>query len=156
MQHVRVMTGGAMTTREFLTQYKKLSYTVENLEREIEELEARVTSIRSTIGDGMPRGSAAKDQTEILIAALVDKKRDKAKKLRKAEKIRLDIENVIEMIQDPIYQRLLKDWYIRGMRWWEITTDLHMTSDDYVRGKLRWKAEQAAEEALKAYRRKCT
>lgn len=137
-----------MTTREFLSQYKKIRYSIENLEREIEELEARITSIKSTIGDGMPRGSASHNQTEILIATLVDKKREKEGRLIAAEELRLEIETVIDMVDDPIFSRLLKDRYIKGMNWISITIDLGLQNDDYVRGKLRRKAETAASAAL--------
>ena len=66
-----------MTAKEYLKQYRKIVYEIENLEREIEELEERITSVRSTIGDGMPQGTSTTSNLDRLIPALVDMKRRK-------------------------------------------------------------------------------
>ena len=133
-----------MKAKDYLKQYRKIVYEIENLEREIEELEERITSVRSTIGDGMPHGTNTSSNLDRLIPALVDMKRRKEALKVTAEWRRVQIEAAIDRIDDPIYCRLLRDKYIRMMQWLEITEDLGLRSTDYVRGKLHRKALEAA------------
>ena len=134
-----------MTAKEYLKQYRKIVYEIENLEREIEELEERITSVRSTIGDGMPHGTSTTSNLDRLIPALVDMKRRKEALKVTSEWRRVQIEAAIDRIGDPIYCRLLRDKYIRLMSWLDITADLDLRSVDYTRGKLHRKALEAAE-----------
>ena len=62
-----------MTAKEYLKQYSLIKYQIENLDREIEELEEQITSVKSTIGDGMPKSSSTISNTERLVPLLVDK-----------------------------------------------------------------------------------
>ena len=133
-----------MKAKDYLKQYRKIVYEIENLEREIEELEERITSVRSTIGDGMPHGTNTSSNLDRLIPALVDMKRRKEALKVTAEWRRVQIEAAIDRIDDPIYCRLLRDKYIRMMQWLDITDDLGLRSTDYVRGKLHRTALEAA------------
>ena len=137
-----------MKAKEYLKQYRKIVYEIENLEREIEELEERITSVPSTIGDGMPHGSGGRGTFDRLIPALVDLKREKESLMLKAEWKKMEIESTIDKVDDPIYSRLLRDKYIRRMQWLDITIDLHLRSCDYVRGKLHRKALEAVDAVL--------
>ena len=137
-----------MRAKEYLKQYRRIVYEIENLDREIEELEERITSVRSTIGDGMPHSPNPSSNLDRLIPALVDMKRRKEALKTTAEWRRLQIEGNIDRVGDPIYCRLLRDKYIRLMQWYDITQDLNLKSVEYVRGKLHRRALEAMDAAI--------
>lgn len=137
-----------MTAKEYLKQYKLIMYMIENLNREIEELEEQITSVRSTLGDGMPKSSSTTSNTERLVPLLVDKKRRKEELKIEAEWRRLHIEDVIDLVADPIYNRLLRDRYIRLYKWEDIAEDLNYNAVQYVRQGLHNKALDAVEDAI--------
>lgn len=140
-----------MTTKEYLKSYKNLLYKIEDLEREIEELEEQITSVSSLLGDGMPRGSGVSSKLDRLMPLLVDKKKHKEELKAEAIMKRLEIEEVIDEIKDePISCRLLKDKYIRAMTWGETTEDLGYANESYVAGPLHKKALRLATEVMQA------
>lgn len=137
-----------MTAKEYLKQYKLIMYQIENLEREIEELEEQITSVKSTLGDGMPKSTSTTSNTERLVPLLVDKKRRKKELKIEAEWRKLHIEDVIDRVPDPIYSRLLWDRYIRLYTWEKITEDLDYNAVQYVRQALHNKALEAVDEII--------
>ena len=137
-----------MTAKEYLKQYSLIMDQIENLGLEIEELEERITSVKSTIGDGMPKSQNTISNTERLVPLLVDKKRRKKEMMIEAEWRRLHIEDVIDRVTDPIYNRLLRDKYIRLYSWEEITEHLEYNSVQYVRQALHNKALEAVEDVI--------
>lgn len=134
-----------MTAKEYLQQYKLIMYQIENLEREIEELEEQITSVSSTLGDGMPKSPSTISNTERLVPLLVDKKKRKEELKITAEWRKLHIEDVIDRVDDAVYVRLLKDRYIRRYEWQAITEDLNMKSVQYVRQGLHNLALEAVD-----------
>ena len=137
-----------MTAKEYLKQYSLIMYQIENLGREIEELEEQITSVKSTIGDGLPKSQSTISNTERLVPLLVDKKRRKKEMMIEAEWRRLHIEDVIDRVTDPIYNRLLRDRYIRLYTWEKITEDLEYNAVQYVRQALHNKALEAVEDVI--------
>ena len=138
-----------MTTKEYLKSYKNLLIEIEDLERDIEELEEQITSISSLLGDGMPRGSGVSSKIDRLMPLLVDKKNHKKELKAEALMKKLEIEAVIDSIKDePISRRLLKDKYIRMMTWEKTAEDLGYANDSYVAGPLHKKALRLAGEAI--------
>ena len=137
-----------MTAKEYLKQYSLIKYQIENLDREIEELEEQITSVKSTIGDGMPKSSSTISNTERLVPLLVDKKRRKKEMKIEAEWRRLHIEDVIDRVADPIYNRLLRDRYIRLYTWEKTAEDLEYNSVQYVMQALHYKALEAADAVI--------
>lgn len=137
-----------MTAKEYLQQYKLIMYQIENLEREIEELEEQITSVKSTLGDGMPKSPSTISNTERLVPLLVDKKRRKEEMKIEADWRKLHIEDVIDRVTDPIYNRLLRDRYIRLYTWEKITEDLEYNAVQYVRQALHNKALDAVDEVI--------
>ena len=137
-----------MTAKEYLKQYAVITYQIKNLDREIEELEEQITSVKSTIGDGMPKSQNTTSNTERLVPLLVDKKRRKKEMRIEAEWRRLHIEDVIDRVADPIYNRLLRDKYIRLYTWEQVTEDLEYNAVQYVRQALHNKALEAVDEII--------
>lgn len=140
----------AMTAKEYLSQYRKAQLDISNIEREIADLEDRITSLGSAIGEGMPR-SQNYIGTDALIAELVDLKREKSDKMLSAQWKAIEIETAIDKVEDPIYHRLLIDRYIHRMTWAEITEDMPGYNDEAnVRTRLHGRALLEAAEILKA------
>ena len=65
-----------------------------------------------------------------------------------AEWRRLHIEDVIDRVADPIYNRLLRDRYIRLYTWEKTAEDLEYNSVQYVMQALHYKALEAADAVI--------
>ena len=128
-----------MTVKEWLEQYKRIVAKIKALQRDIDKLTAAIGG-GSLKTDVMPRSTGLSDQTGKIAAELADIKRKKEQLLLESWRRREEIEAVIMAVKDPIYITLLHDRYIELMSWDEITVDLGLSNDQYVRGKLHQKA----------------
>lgn len=138
-----------MNIKEYLNQYRDMMRLIGNLDSEINELSERLTSVRSTLGgDGMPKAPGSGSSQEKLHAILADKLREKRSLRLQAEWKRVEVEEVIDAVADPVYHRLLRDRYSNLLEWREITYNLHYSTESYVRGALHKKALAAAQEIL--------
>lgn len=137
-----------MNIKEYLNQYRDMMRLISNLDAEITELSERLTSIKSTIGDGMPKAPSPSNSLERLHATLSDKIREKRSLRFQAEWKRLEVEEVIDAVSDPVYHRLLRDRYSNLLDWSDVTANLHYKSIPYVRGALHKQALKAAQEIL--------
>ena len=137
-----------MDIKDYLNQYRNMVRLADNLQSEIEQLENRLTSVKSTIGDGMPKAPSPGSSLEKLHAELADKIREKKAQLLQAEWKRVEVEELIDAVTDPVYHRLLRDRYSNLLEWEDVTTNLHYRSCKYVRSGLHKKALQAAQEVL--------
>ena len=135
----------AMTTKEYLRQYRKYNETVRQIEAEIKALEAEIDSINS-VGDGGVSGGTTSNRTERIALRLVEMKDRWLGAYWEAVAKREEIEGVILMASDPIYGRLLYDRYILFMSWSEITDDLKYSDETHVRGRLHSRALQSVAE----------
>lgn len=139
-----------MEIKDYLNQYRDMMRLISNLESEITELEHRLTSIRSTIGDGMPKAPSPERSLEKLHAVLADKIKEKQALLLQAEWKRVEVEEVIDAVKDPVYHRLLRDRYSNLLEWEKVTTNLNYNSCKYVRSGLHKKALMAAQSVLES------
>ena len=137
-----------MNIKDYLNQYRDMMRLIGNLDSEITELEERLTSIKSTIGDGMPKAPSPQSSQEKLHAVLADKIREKRSMRFQAEWKRIEVEEVIDAVTDPVYHRLLRDRYSNLLDWSDVTANLHYKSTPYVRGTLHKQALAAAQEIL--------
>ena len=126
-----------MTTKQYLSQYKRMMEECRCLDIEIEELWTQLTSTTSN-GDGMPKGSVQDRQTK-LHAIMADKLQAKRKKKAEAEETMAEILEVIDQVEEPTYRQLLFERYIQNRLWEDIATDLSYV-EEYVRGELHGKA----------------
>lgn len=127
-----------MTTKQYLSQYKRMMKECRCLDIEIEELWNQLTSTTSS-SDGMPKGTVQDRQTK-LHAIMADKLQAKRKKKAEAEELMAEILEVIDKVSDPVHRQLLFERYIQAKEWVAITQDLMYESEEYVRGKLHGKA----------------
>lgn len=137
-----------MNIKEYLNQYRNMMRLIGNLDAEINELSERLTSVKSTIGDGMPKAPSPESSLERLHATLADKIREKKSLRFQAEWKRLEVEDVIDAVTDPVYHRLLRDRYSNLLDWSDVTANLHYKSIPYVRGALHKQALEAAAKIL--------
>lgn len=137
-----------MNSKEYLNQYRDMMRLIRNLDAEIEELSERLTSIKSTIGDGMPKAPSPESSIEKLHAILSDKIREKKSMRFQAEWKRIEVEEVIDAVTDPVYHRLLRDRYSNLLDWIDVTANLKYKSVPYVRGTLHKQALMAVDEIL--------
>ena len=138
-----------MTIKEYLLSYKRIVVRIRVLERDIQKLSAEIGGGAMKM-DGLPHGSNLSDSTGQIAVQLADMKHKRMEMLREALQKRDEIEDVILAVGDPIYMQLLHDRYVRLMNWGDITEDLNLYNDQYVRGKLHQRALFAAEEVRKA------
>ena len=137
-----------MNIKEYLNQYRDMMRMIRNLDTEITELEERLTSVKSTIGDGMPKAPSPESSQEKLHTILADKIREKKSLRFQAEWKRVEVEEVIDAVTDPVYHRLLRDRYSNLLDWSDVTANLNNKSTPYVRGSLHKQALAAAQEIL--------
>ena len=137
-----------MNIKEYLNQYRDMMRMIRNLDTEITELEERLTSVKSTIGDGMPKAPSPESSQEKLHTILADKIREKKSLRFQAEWKRVEVEEVIDAVTDPVYHRLLRDRYSNLLDWSDVTANLTYKSTPYVRGSLHKQALAAAQEIL--------
>lgn len=137
-----------MNSKEYLNQYRDMMHLIRNLDAEIEELSERLTSIKSTIGDGMPKAPSPESSIEKLHAILSDKIREKKSMRFQAEWKRIEVEEVIDAVTDTVYRRLLRDRYLNLLDWIDVTANLKYESVPYVRGTLHKQALIAVDEIL--------
>ena len=126
-----------MTTKQYLSQYKRMMDECRCLDIEIEELWTQLTSATSN-NDGMPKGSVQDRQTK-LHAIMSDKLKVKREKKKEAEGLMAEILEVIDQVTEPTYRQLLFERYIQDKKWEDIATDL-LYVEEYVRGELHGKA----------------
>lgn len=126
-----------MTTKQYLSQYKRMMKECRCLDIEIEELWNQLTSTTAS-SDGMPRGTVTDRQTK-LHAIMADKVQVKRQKKKEAEELMAEILETIDQVTDPIYRQLLFERYIQNRTWEDIAIDLSYV-EEYVRGELHSKA----------------
>ena len=126
-----------MTTKQYLSQYKRMMEEVRCLDVEIEELWTQLTSATSN-NDGMPKGTVQDRQTK-LHAIMADKLQTKRSKKQVAEEIMAEVLETIDKVTDPNHRQLLFERYIQDKEWKDIADDISYT-EEYVRGELHGKA----------------
>jgi hypothetical protein len=126
-----------MTTKQYLSQYKRMMDECRCLDVEIEELWTQLTSATSN-NDGMPKGTVQDRQTK-LHAIMADKLQTKRSKKQVAEEIMAEVLETIDKVTDPNHRQLLFERYIQDKEWKDIADDISYT-EEYVRGELHGKA----------------
>ena len=127
-----------MTTKEYLSQYKRMMEEVRCLDVEIEELFARLTSTTAGYSD-MPHSPNRVDNQTKLHSIMADKLKVKRQKKEDAENLMAEVIEVIDSVTDPVYRQLLFERYIQDKEWVNIADDIGYV-EEYVRGELHGKA----------------
>ena len=135
-----------VNAKEYLKQYDNICRRIAIQEREIEHLEDMATSVKSGIGDGMPRSNPG-NVTERIIVALATAKADARQlRLRAVEK-RNEIVKTINKVQPAELSQLLYDKYIERWQWQEVADDIGY-SLDHTKGYLHGKALAAVDDII--------
>lgn len=137
-----------MNVKEYLNEYRNMTIKIKLLGRDIEKLIAEIGGGSIGIDYGRPKGTPTNDKVERIAIRLVELKDQREEALSLCIRKRTEIEQTIFKVKDPIYQQLLHDRYISLMNWQDVTEDLGLANDQYVRGKLHAKSLQAVEVIL--------
>ena len=112
-----------MTAKDYLNQYKNLTWEIERIEREIRDITDAIDSMAVNY-DGMPRGSGISKKTEDIAIKLSSLESDKRKRMSKAWNKREEITRTIAAVKNPALSKLLSDRYIEFMSWERIAEDI--------------------------------
>lgn len=132
--------------KEYLRQYDNICRQIEIQKREIEHLEDMATSVKSGLGDGMPRSNNG-NVTERIIVALATAKADARQLMLRSIEKRNEIVKTINKVERAELSRLLYDKYIERWEWQRIADDIDY-SLDHTKGYLHAKALAAIEEII--------
>lgn len=137
-------------TKEQLRAYRDIKLERDKLATMVEEVEAVLYSPRSQRLDGMPRGGSAPgsevEEAAIKHAELLERYRRKVAELSAAL---IEVENAIEVLEDPTERTLIRLYYAQGLTWEEVCVELNyswrQTHRIHARALERLKAEKATE-----------
>lgn len=98
-------------TKRFLKRYKKNNACIRRLEDKLSLLDERIKSVKSSNFSGMPRGG-----TPVTIEELLSDKVDLEKRIKrlktKASRLKAEILDVIDSLEDPLYCEILESFFI--------------------------------------------
>lgn len=119
-----------MTAKQFLSQAYRIDSQIERRTEEIMRLRSRLEKATAQL-TGMPRGGQS-DWTELDVKLLEYEARLKAEA---SELIRIkgQIRDAIDAVEDKRYRELLKMRYIMGMRWERIAVELNYSYQHVMR-----------------------
>lgn len=135
-----------MTAKEFLSEYRRLTERIRQLDLAIIKLEAEYDSI-SVDYSGMPHGSGIADRTASLAIRVTDLKKKKIVKREEALARREEILDVLDLVESPLLSRLLYDRYILFMTWEQVAEDCEK-SDKWCRTRLHSNALQCVNKII--------
>ena len=114
-----------MRAKAFLREYERAEKRVKEIQRRLEDLEDQCTNVTMALDSDRVQTSPQPDK----IGRVVAMKVDLTEKLVEAEADALDTMNriyeVLNQIEDPDYQRLLRLRYIKCLKWEDITDQMH-------------------------------
>ncbi|MDD6988756.1 DUF1492 domain-containing protein [Ruminococcus sp.] len=106
-------------TKEELKQYRSIRHEIQSIKDEINELENQIQSVRAVTISDMPKGGSHTDFTDV-IAKIDELKRALHIKMSQALVVQERIEGVIDKLDNPIEQALLRYRYILGYTWEQV------------------------------------
>ena len=113
-------------TKERLRQHEWLMKNIQMLEDQLTELETRATSVTIQLKQDLICGSGCKDTMSDQVARIVDLKGKINQKLGQAYKLRMEIEEAIEVL--PEREKLLvRLKYIKCMTWEQVAVEMGYT-----------------------------
>lgn len=115
-----------MKAKEYLMQYRLMKEHLNDLERQIEDLNAEAEAVRIKLDD-MPRGSNLSDRTAKLAVSIADLT---MKSINTRDSILLErdkISDTLRALNDRMQFTILYKRYIEGERWEEIAVETGYT-----------------------------
>ena len=105
--------------KEYLNQYKKACCKLKSLEEQLKEIRESKSSVQGIAYSDMPKGTNQSDLSDYMVE--VDKLLSKIEKA-KIDRLnaKLSIENKIADMEDGLECDVLRNYYIKGMKWEEV------------------------------------
>ena len=114
-----------MKAKSFLREYRRAQQRVEEIRRRLADLEEQSTSVTQAMEGDRVQTSLRPDKIGQVVAAKLDLEYE----LLEAETDAMDTMNriyaVLNQLEDPDYQRLLRLRYIKGLQWDDIRDQMH-------------------------------
>lgn len=107
--------------KAWLNSYSGLQQDVKSLLAKQEELRGRVCRVTSSLNGDVAHGNSDRNA---LLAIFADANEQCERRLTRAIKRSIEIENFIGKVPDPNQRALLRDRYLNGMKWAEIAESL--------------------------------
>ena len=115
-----------MKAKEYLVQYRLLKEQLNDLESQIEELNAEAEAVRIKLDD-MPRGSNLSDRTAKLAVSIADLTLRTINTRDSILAKRDEISEALRGLSDRTQYQVLYKRYIEGKRWEEIAVETGYT-----------------------------
>ncbi len=137
-----------MRAKSFLKRYERAKKRVEEIKRRIADLEAQSINVTQAMDAERVQTSPQPDRIGKVIAAKVDLASD----LLEAETNELDVMNqiyaVLNQLEDPDHQRLLRLRYIECLKWGDIADQMHYEDRNifYIHGRALVEVERIIHE----------
>lgn len=135
-----------MDAKSFLKQYQKMCKRCEAIRRRIRQTEDDIGSITVNL-DGMPRGTQTSDSVAAYIAQLEMMRDELMQKLAEKERVKREIEAVLDELEKPEHGELLELRYVVGWGWLRIAEHMGYSSQ-YVRERMHRAALDAVTRIL--------
>ena len=122
-----------MTAKEYLSQAHRLDMRIQNLNDEIESMNALATKVTSTVSD-MPRSASRNvHRTEDIIVNIMEFQDELEEAMNKLVNLKRDIWNTISKLDNDEYRVLLEKRYLSSERWEEIAVEMGYSIDHIFR-----------------------
>lgn len=109
--------------KKYLKRYLEAERREERIKEEIQALRADMM-FPNIVNDGMPKGNEKKDLSEFVIIMEEEIEKLKKERLEKA-RTRKEIEDRIRKMKDETEKEVLRERYIKGMKWEKIALDMN-------------------------------
>lgn len=126
-----------MKAKSFLRRYERAKKRVEEIKKRLADLEAQSTNVTQAMEADRVQTSPQPDRIGRVVAMKVDLAAD----LVEAETDELDLMNqiyvVLNQLEDPDHQRLLRLRYIECLKWEDVADQMHYESRNifYIHGR---------------------
>lgn len=105
--------------KEYLNQYKKACYKLKSLEDQLKTVRESKSSVQGIAYSDMPKGTNQSDLSDYMVK--VDELLAKIEKAKiECLNAKLDIENKIADMEDGLECDVLRNYYLKGMKWEEV------------------------------------
>lgn len=117
--------GDTVTAKEYLNQAYRLNDKIKSNLRQVEDLEAKVTSVTVSFGEKVQSGE--KNSTEQVILKIIALKQKINEETDRYIDLLTEIRSTIDKVKDPDENLLLTLRYIEFMKWEEIMEKMNFS-----------------------------
>lgn len=103
-----------------LHSYIDRRYECQQLEQQLQQLEATITAPRGQAMDGMPKGPGGGDAMAAVVAELIGLQEKYTTKLKQLLAAQKEVEELIDSLEDTVERQVMRCRYIEGKVWEEV------------------------------------